>query len=56
LWAPGSAGADVTPPQDSTAPSIFAAVQEQLGLKLESRKGPLDIVVVDSAEKIPAEN
>ncbi len=56
LWAPGSAGADATPAQDSTAPSIFAAVQEQLGLKLESRKGPLDVVVVDSAEKVPAEN
>jgi uncharacterized protein (TIGR03435 family) len=56
LWAPGSAGADVTPPQDSAAPSIFAAVQEQLGLRLEARKGPLDVVVVDQAEKVPAEN
>ena len=56
FWAPGSAGADVTPAQDSAAPSIFAAVQEQLGLKLESRKGPLDVVVVDSANKVPAEN
>jgi uncharacterized protein (TIGR03435 family) len=56
LWAPGSAGADVTPPQDSTAPSIFAAVQGQLGLRLEARKGPLDVVVVDSADKVPAEN
>lgn len=56
LWAPGSAGANVTPTQDSPAPPVFAAVQEQLGLKLESRKGPLDVVVVDSADKVPAEN
>jgi uncharacterized protein (TIGR03435 family) len=55
FWAPGSAGADVTP-QDSTAPSIFAAVQEQLGLRLEARKGPLEAVVVDQADKVPAEN
>lgn len=56
FWAPGSAGADVTPPEDSSAPSIFAAVQEQLGLRLESRKGPLEVVVVDHADEVPAEN
>ena len=53
-WAPGSGGASA--PADSTAPSLFTAVQEQLGLKLESRNGPLDTIVVDHAEKIPAEN
>jgi len=54
-WAPGSGGADAAP-ADATAPSLFAAVQEQLGLKLESRNGPLDTIAVDHAEKIPAEN
>jgi len=37
-------------------PSIFVFFQDQLGLKLEARKGPVEILIVESAEKIPAEN
>jgi uncharacterized protein (TIGR03435 family) len=38
------------------APSLFVAVQEQLGLKLDKKRGPLDLIVIDHAEKVPTEN
>jgi bla regulator protein BlaR1 len=33
-------------------PSIFIAIEEQLGLKLEPRKGPVDFIVIDHADKV----
>ncbi len=60
-WTPdesqfGGLGVKVPPPPDNaTAPGLFEAIQEQLGLKLESTKAPVEILVVDRAEK-PTEN
>jgi uncharacterized protein (TIGR03435 family) len=43
-------GAPALPAIDPNGPSIFTAVQEQLGLKLESTKGPVSVVVIDRVE------
>ncbi len=44
------------PSSEETGPTIFTALQQQLGLKVESKKAMIDILVVDHIEKIPTEN
>jgi uncharacterized protein (TIGR03435 family) len=46
---------EVANAQPDPTPSIFTALQEQLGLKLESTKGPVDTIVVDHVA-MPSEN
>lgn len=46
-------GINATP--DRPAPSIFTIVEE-LGLKLEPRKEPVEVIIVESGNKIPIEN
>jgi uncharacterized protein (TIGR03435 family) len=44
-------GAPPLPPIDPNAPSIYTAVQEQLGLKLDSARGPVAVLVIDTVEQ-----
>jgi uncharacterized protein (TIGR03435 family) len=56
---PGEGGGGMpvaSAPDAQSNPNLFAALQEQLGLKLEQRKGPVDLLVVDHLEKAPIEN
>jgi uncharacterized protein (TIGR03435 family) len=53
---PGApADIDTPTPAGDVPPDIFTAIQEQLGLKLKSSKGPVDVIVIDHVEK-PSEN
>lgn len=54
-WSTQDVAAKAPDANEVAGPSIFTALQEQLGLKLESTKGPVEIIVVDHAEK-PTEN
>jgi len=58
-WTPtdlrGTTQANGTTPLSDAGPSIFTALQEQLGLKLESAKAPVDTIVIDHVE-MPSEN
>jgi uncharacterized protein (TIGR03435 family) len=51
---PGMAMASA--PDGQSSPDLLTALQEQLGLKLEQKKGPVDLLVIDHVEKMPTEN
>ena len=54
-WTPDAVRLRSAAPSEENSPSIFTALQEQLGLKLESAKGPVRTLVIDHVEK-PSEN
>jgi uncharacterized protein (TIGR03435 family) len=53
-----------TPPREATAGleareplrDIFTALQSEIGIKLEQKRGPVEMIVIDHAEKIPTGN
>jgi len=55
MGLPGSGGpgdpGGTRPPTDPNLPNIFAALEEQLGLKLVSAKGPVEVLVIDHVER-----
>jgi len=59
MGGPGGPGGpmppDAPPPPDANGPALFTAIEEQLGLKLESQKAPMDTVIIDHVER-PSEN
>jgi uncharacterized protein (TIGR03435 family) len=53
-WTPDETQFDGQGPPaspDSTAPDLFAALQRQLGLRLEATKGPVEVLVIDKVER-----
>jgi uncharacterized protein (TIGR03435 family) len=43
-------------PESTVGPSLARALQDQLGLRLEARRAPVDMLIVDHAERVPVEN
>ncbi len=52
----GMGAAPIPRASEDSGPTFYSALQDQLGLKLEQKKGQIDILVVDRAEKVPTEN
>ena len=55
VWRPEGASAADMPPDDDR-PSIFTAIRDQLGFRLVSAKGPVEVIAIDHVERSPSAN
>ena len=55
-WTPGIQTVTPDPPDSAAGPTLFEALESQLGLKLENKKLPLPVLVIDRVERTPTEN
>ena len=55
-WAPDDPNAVPQAAESTPLPDIYQAVEEQLGLHLESKKTPIDVIVIDRADRVPIAN
>jgi uncharacterized protein (TIGR03435 family) len=55
-YVPGAALAGIADTQTDSGPDLFAALEKQLGLKLQKSKALVDVVVIDHLDKTPSEN
>jgi len=50
-WSRQNLSAATTPSSEMPGPSLFTALEDQLGLRLESTKAPVDVLVIDHVEQ-----
>jgi uncharacterized protein (TIGR03435 family) len=55
-WTPAVRSAAANPPDAPDGPGLFQALESQLGLRLESKRLPRAVIVIDNVERVPAEN
>jgi uncharacterized protein (TIGR03435 family) len=56
VWAPAVLGDPANLPDPAAGPTLFEALDSQLGLRLQSKKLPLAVIVIDRVERVAVEN
>jgi len=55
-WTPAVRSSSGASPDPAAGLKLFEAIETQLGLKLENKKLPLPVIVIDRVERVPTEN